>query len=370
MSASATTIDASARHAGAVRYWLKRLHLWVGLSLGLVYALIALSGSVLVLQGPLLRLLHPPLAAHALPDATARAAVLTRIAHEWPSRRLRSADLPTAELPVWQLYFSDGSRRYLDPANGNLLLTRATGSDLLLTLRDWHTHLLGGKTGEAVLGVLGWLTLGLLLSGVWLWWPGRRKLRSSLRMHTQPPARRWVSWHRSVGALSLPLLLLVTLTGTLMVYSAGTRHVLQTLFADAPVMPTPARVAPRPQAIDWATVLNAAQHALPGAELRRIALPSAKDGRVTIRARAPGEWHPVGRSQVWLDPYQARVLGAVDATAEGIGARLSNAVYPLHAGSVGGLAGKLLVLLCGLLPPFFLVTGFLFWRTHQRRNRQ
>ena len=370
MSASATIIDASTRHAGAVRYWLKRLHLWAGLSVGLVYALIALSGSVLVLQGPLLRLLHPSLAAHALPDATARAAVLTRIAHEWPSRGLRSADLPTAELPVWQLYFSDGSRRYLDPANGNLLLMRATGSDPLLTLRDWHTHLLTGETGEAVLGVLGWLTLGLLLSGVWLWWPGRRNLRSSLRMHTQPPARRWVSWHRSTGALSLPLLLLVTLTGTLMVYSAGTRHVLQTLFADAPARPTPTRIAPRPQAIDWAAVLDAAQHALPGAELRRIALPSAHDGRVTIRARAAGEWHPVGRSQVWLDPYRAQVLGAVDATTEGTGARLSNAIYPLHAGSVGGLTGKLLVLLCGLLPPFFLVTGFLFWRTRQRRGRQ
>lgn len=370
MSASATTIEASARRAGAVRYWLKRLHLWVGLSLGLVYALIALSGSVLVLQGPLLRLLHPPLAAHALPDATARATVLTRIAHEWPSRGLRSADLPTVELPVWQLYFSDGSRRYLDPANGNLLLTRTTGSDLLLTLRDWHTHLLAGETGEAVLGVLGWLTLGLLLSGVWLWWPGRRNLRGGLRVYTQPPARRWVSWHRCIGALSLPLLLLVSLTGTLMVYSAGTRHALQALFADAPAMPTPARIAPRPQAIDWAAVLDAAQHALPGAELRRIALPSATDGRVTIRARAPGEWHPVGRSQVWLDPYRAQVLGAVDATAEGGGARISNAVYPLHAGSVGGLAGTLLVLLCGLLPPFFLVTGFLFWRTRQRRNRQ
>ena len=96
---AATTVDASAHHAGAVRHWLKRLHLWVGLSVGLVYALIALSGSVLVLQGPLLRLMHPPLAAHALPDAAARTAVLTRIAHEWPSRGLRGADLPTAGLP-------------------------------------------------------------------------------------------------------------------------------------------------------------------------------------------------------------------------------------------------------------------------------
>ncbi|MGB5938914.1 MAG: PepSY domain-containing protein, partial [Rhodanobacter sp.] len=118
----------------------------------------------------------------------------------------------------------------------------------------------------------------------------------------------------------------------------------------------------------WAAVLGAAQRALPGAELRRIALPSLDDGRVVIRARAPGEWHPVGRSQVWIDPRGAQVLGAVDATSEGTGTRVSNAIYPLHAGSVGGLAGKLLVLLSGLLPPFFLVTGFLSWRARQRRR--
>lgn len=367
MAVSTTATGATARRTGAMRHWLKRLHLWVGLSVGLAYALIALSGSVLVLQGPLLRLMHPSLAAHALPDATARAAVLARLAREWSPEGLRSADLPTAELPVWQLYFPGGTRRYLDPSDGSLLLTRTPGSDPLLALREWHTHLLAGKTGEAVLGVLGWLTLGLLLSGVWLWWPGRRNLRNSLRIHAQPPARRWFSWHRSMGVLSLPLLLLVTLTGTLMVYGAGARHALQVLFADAPA-PTPDRIAPRPQPIDWAAVLGAAQRALPGAELRRIALPSLDDGRVVIRARAPGEWHPVGRSQVWIDPRGAQVLGAVDATSEGTGTRVSNAIYPLHAGSVGGLAGKLLVLLSGLLPPFFLVTGFLSWRARQRRR--
>jgi uncharacterized iron-regulated membrane protein len=99
-----------------------------------------------------------------------------------------------------------------------------------------------------------------------------------------------------------------------------------------------------------------------------VVLPSASDGRVTIRARAPGEWHPVGRSQVWLDPYHAQVLGAADASADDTGARISNAIYPLHAGSVGGPLGKLLVIACGLLPSFFLVTGVLFWRARTRRR--
>jgi uncharacterized iron-regulated membrane protein len=353
------------RHA--LRHWVKRLHLWAGLSVGSVYALIALSGSVLALETPLLRLAHPALAAHALPDPSQRAAVLARIAAEH-APGLRAVDLPLPSLPVWQLYFASGSRRYLDPSNGRLLLTRAPGSDALLTIHDWHTHLLGGESGEAVLGVIGWLALGLLCSGAWLWWPGRRKLRSSVRLYAQPPIRRWLSWHRSVAAMSLPLLLLVSLTGTLMVYSGGARQLLRAVFQDRAEAALPARIAPRDQPIDWRAVLASAQCALPGAELHRIVLPSASDARVTIRDRAPGEWHPVGRSQVWLDPYRAQVLGVVNASTEGTGARISNAIYPLHAGSVGGPLGKLLVLACGLLPPFFLVTGLLFWRARTRRR--
>lgn len=366
--AAAGPMTATRTTAGGTRHWIRRLHLWAGLSVGLVYALIALSGSVLVFQTPLLRWLHPQLSGHAQADAGTRAAVLAKLSREWSASGLRSADLPTADLPVWQLYFADGSRRYLDPGDGHLLLTRAPGSDLLLTLRDWHTHLLAGETGETLLGIFGWITLGLLVSGIWLWWPGRHKLGASLRLHAQPPARRWLSWHRSLGALSLPLLLLVTLTGTLMIYSAATRRVLQTLANDAPAV-VPAPVAPQPGPIDWRAVLDMAQHALPDAQLRRIAMPKANDGRVVIRARSPGEWHPVGRSQIWIDPRRMQVLATRDASIDGLGARTSNTIYPLHAGSVGGLIGAWLVLLAGLLPPFFLVTGFLFWRARQPRKR-
>lgn len=165
------------------------------------------------------------------------------------------------------------------------------------------------------------------------------------------------------------MLLLVTLTGTLMIYSAGTRHALQTAFADAPITPAPSAVAPQARGVGWGTVLDAAQRALSHAQLRRIALPSSSDGRVTIRARSPGEWHPVRRSQVWIDPWRAKVLAAVDATTEGTGTRAGNAIYPLHAGAVDGLTGQWLVLLSGLLPPFFLISGFLFWRARRPRKR-
>ena len=41
---------------------------------------------------------------------------------------------------------------------------------------------------------------------------------------------------------------------------------------------------------------------------------------------------------------------------------MSQALYPLHVGAVGGTAMKWATALIGLLPAFLLVTGFLFWR--------
>lgn len=359
---------AAVRHRSGPRHWLKRLHLWLGLSIGVVYALIALSGSILVLQGPLLRLAHPELTAHALPAPAQRAAVMQRIVADWSARGLRAADLPTAGLPVWQLYFRDGSRRYLDPAGGDLLLTRRRGHDLLLTLREWHTHLLGGHGGETLLGAIGWASIFLLASGIVLWWPGRRRLIPNLRPYAQPPIRRWLTWHRSVGALALPMLLLITLTGTLMTYHRATHRVLHSLLGGPPDRPPPARIQPREQAIDWRAVLDAAQRALPNAELHRIGLPQAGDARMNIRARSRGEWHPVGRSVIWLDPYTARVLARRNATTDDAASRLDGALYPLHSGAVGGWPWRLLATLAGLLPLFFVVTGLLFWRARTRRH--
>ncbi|MEI7035789.1 PepSY-associated TM helix domain-containing protein [Fulvimonas yonginensis] len=353
--------------AHGLRHWLRKLHLWLGLSLGTAYALVALSGSVLALQGPWLRAAHPELARHTLPTPAQEAAVLGRIAREWAPRGLRGADLPDADLPVWQLYFDGGARRYLDPASGELLLTRSAGNDVLLALRDWHTRLLAGHAGETWLGVLGWSSLILLVSGVVLWWPGRGRFLAHLKPHAQPPVRRWLTWHRSLGALSLPLLLLVTLTGTSMCYHAGTRQALQALFADARESPPPAPIGSREDPIDWPAVLAAARGALPGATLSRVTLPSERDGRLVIRAHVPGEWNPTGRSMIWIDPYRVRVLGAVDATGADTGAQVNNAIYPLHAGTTGPV-WRTLVFVSGLLPPFFLVTGFLFWRARTRRR--
>ncbi|MEH6416677.1 PepSY-associated TM helix domain-containing protein [Pseudomonas sp. CGJS7] len=367
-----STSQAPQRSKPRFRAALKWLHLWLGLSAGTLFAIVALSGTVLAFQRELALWAYPQLQRDAATTVEQRGQALARIVGQWQSQGMTSLDLPTAQMPVWQGYFPNNERRYFDPASGELLLTRNTGNDAVLWLRDLHIHLLAGKAGEQVLGVVGIVALFMLISGLYLWWPRWSALAASLKWYRGPPTRRWLSWHRGIGLWLLPLTLLAALTGTAMVYDEVARDGLRAAFGDAKPRKPP-KLAAREQPIDWVAVLRAAEATtaanggLADAQLRRIGLPKVGSGLVTVRGRAVGEWHPVGRSMVWIDPYQGRVLGTLDATAQGRGSRVNEAIYPLHGGFVGGRAWQILIALTGLMPPFLLITGFLFWR--RRRGR-
>lgn len=340
-----------------LRRGLAWLHLWVGLTVGSIFALNGVAGSVLVFHTDLLRWQHPELIAH---KPHADPVVLEQLVAQWAPRGVRSIDLPKPELPVWQAYFANGERAYFAPEDGALLLQRAPDNDVLMWLHEWHVALLGHDTGKQVLGVIGWISLGLLVSGLYLWWPKPGRWRSHLRVHTHPPVRRWVTWHRSGGALLLPLLLLATVTGVGMVYGKGFHAVFTAALGGA--APTSPKLKGAPDEVDWNRVLERAHHALPGARLSRVSMPKPDSRVISFRARAAGEWHPNGRSEVHVDAAGTRVLDVFDATAQAAGARASAALYPLHIGVVGGSAARWVTAIVGLLPMFLLVTGFLFWR--------
>lgn len=349
-----------------LRSTLSWLHLWLGLTVGTAFALIGLSGSVLVFHDDLLTWQHPRLATH---EVVVDGEVLAGILAEWQPRGLRSLHFPEPDgLPVYQGYFLDGHRAYFAPEDGELLLSRDTGDDWLLFLSDFHIHLLGGEAGHQVLGVVGWIATFLLLSGLYLWWPALGRMLAHLRMYSGPPVRRWLSWHRSIGALGLPLVLLLTLTGTGMVYHGGFRAVLTGVFGGGPAPATPGRAATGDTAPDWPRILATADAALADARLTRTSPPEPGSDVIGFRARAAGEWHPNGRSLVYTDRSGEHLLLAHDATDQALGARMTEAIYPLHIGSVGGPLYRWLVAFGGLLPAFALVTGFLFWR--RRRGKR
>ena len=90
----------SAPSAWRFRPVLKWLHLWLGLSVGLVFAVVSLTGTVLAFQSELLLAAHPELERERLPPLALQGHALARIVAEAEESGIRSIDLPSPRLPA------------------------------------------------------------------------------------------------------------------------------------------------------------------------------------------------------------------------------------------------------------------------------
>lgn len=375
---------------GSLRAWVRRLHLWLGLSLGLIFVLLGLTGSALVFYQDIDRWLHPEVPASAADggpgwDDPVWDRALATVRARWPERQGawrfeatgEAGPIPARYLPAQREHAGRMTMVWLSADGREVLREAAWGSDAMTWLYDLHMALLAGDTGQAVVGGSG-LGLGvLLLSGVWAWWP-RGRFGPALRFKRDAvPVRRLYDLHKWAGLLSLPLLVMLVGTGVMLALPGPSDAMLSALIGPVSrpqkvVVPVPAAVAPQ-STVSLSTALAAAHRALPQARLAWMevpGLPSADGARqglqqqraVMVRVQQPGD--PSRRfphSYVWIHPMTGDVMAVHDRERLGAAHSINNWLHPLHDASVGGLPLRLLVALIGLAPAALFVTGLVRW---------
>ena len=172
----------------ALRKPLLTFHLWTGITVGLVFTVVALSGAALIFRSSLERSLDPQLfivvpGATRLPinDLVARA----KAAHPGPeflSVRLWSD--PTRPLTA---LFNDKKYVHLNPYTGAVLGIRARYGEGFGWIEAIHKYLLLEPTmGETINGSFAIAFVALLGAGLVLWWPAtRRALIAGLTFNRQ-----------------------------------------------------------------------------------------------------------------------------------------------------------------------------------------
>ncbi|WP_296218610.1 PepSY domain-containing protein [uncultured Sphingomonas sp.] len=356
----------------------RRIHLWLGLTIGLLFAVISLTGSALVFYVGIDAALHPetqveqrapapgwtsPVWDRAL--ATARAARFDP-AGKWsfevtggggaiPARYYpptSSTVRHPQRLMVW--FSADGSR---------ILRVAPWGGYLMSWLYELHMHLLAGNVGAQVVGWSGVIMLVLLLSGLIAWWP-RGSWRKALAFRRNaPPIRRLNDIHRLVGVGSGGLLLILVASGVILALPA----VKAALLSPATV-PEPPAIAGSGPALPIRRALAGVRAAVPDARLAFIDVPGDPAVPYRVRIQVPNDPHRrFPGSYVFVDQRSARIVALHNVRDGGLGTAINTWVRPLHDGSVGGLVGRIVAVLVGLAPAALFVTGLLRWQ--RRRGR-
>ena len=191
------------RHLRSQRRLWFQVHLWLGLSLGVILSVIGLTGSVLVFWMEIDEFLHPDLIRVAAPEnagyrsleeiaASARAAIppgATLYELNWPRHRNAAVicgfGMPNpaarGEPDSWDIF--------VDPYTA-----RVTGKRLWYSAENWwnnaflgilfkiHYALMIRRWGTVLVGSMTFLFLLMTFTGLCVWWPLSGKWRQALTM--------------------------------------------------------------------------------------------------------------------------------------------------------------------------------------------
>ncbi len=348
---------------------LPLIHAWAGTLVCLLLAVVALSGSALVFKNGFVRMTVPGANVALATDPTSIAVPIANLEATKPKRQITFIALGSETLGVHQVGYKDNTGAYVD-ALGQPVASWAHNGRFEVWLLDLHEHLLSGDTGEIIVGIGGLLAVVMTLTGIVIWLPSLRTFNWAI-IPRSSARRDLVNSHRNLGIImALPIILMAS-TGASMVFADQTRWLLaKALPSELP------RKAPKATAgsINWDKALEVAQTAFPDATMRLIVFPKKPTDPLTIRLRQSEEWHPNGRTLVWIDPKTSEVLGIVDALKLKPNHRVFNAIYPLHAAKLGqGGPGRIVdvaTALTGLsLVALGLIGAFSFVRTLVGRPR-
>ncbi|WP_189302766.1 PepSY-associated TM helix domain-containing protein [Streptomyces albospinus] len=165
-------------------------------------------------------------------------------------------------------------------------------------------------------------------------------------------------WHFYAGLLVTPLLILLAVTGGIYLFKPAYENWvykdLRTVHAAQSAKPVP-----------LAAQVDAVRKAKPEATIQSVTPPSdaTHSTMVTLAADGGGPWAPT--VSVYVNPYDAKVLGSVDNAKT-----FMQKVRDLHGHLLSGSVGDRLVELTASWAAILTCTGlYLWWRTRPRDGR-
>ncbi|MEI9927189.1 MAG: PepSY-associated TM helix domain-containing protein [Sphingomonas sp.] len=153
-----------------------QVHKWIGLTLAVLIIPLSLTGSALVWDEPIQRMLHPELQASGPAALPATAYVDAARAALRSGEIVSRLDMPGGEaVTVTAIRAGKGMPQratvYLDPANARVLGVERSGAGIFRVFHNLHGQLLVPGVGRAIVGWIGVAMLLSSLTGLWLWWP-------------------------------------------------------------------------------------------------------------------------------------------------------------------------------------------------------
>lgn len=359
-----------------LRSLLLATHLYIGISVGLVFVLAGLTGSALVFYVEIDRLLNPDLviAKSQAKEPKTYQEVYEVLRKQFPDRAKGwRFELPVEpDRPIMARYYKPIEKEHLtfapfivaiDPYSLKVINARFWGDYFVTWIYDLHYTLLMDRFGRILMGFLGFVYLATILIGLYLWWPKSAKWKQALKVvPRQTSKKRIYDIHTITGFYSVFLLIALLVTGVVLSKPEWVKPILNeaSSIREAPVLESKI-IGVEKITVDKA--LELAQRQYPDASPRWVETPSGDKGVFLIRLRKPSEpGNRFPKTQVWIDQYTGKVLQSWSGLERPAGQTFLDWMHPIHSGEAFGLVGRLIIFVSGFIPLVLWLTGLIRWR--------
>lgn len=367
-----------------MKKFLKQLHLWLSVPLGILITLICLSGASLAFEKEITQAMHPELYKTEYTEGAPMLApsVLARhITAQLPDTlQLSSLQLPGKPDGVCIAGFTNAGRKtlsvnpYTGAVNGWI-----ESNSFFSTMRKLHRWMLdppakkgAPSVGKYIVGISTLLMGIILISGLVIWIPRTQKgLKNRLRVCCSKGWRRfWYDSHVSLGIYALPFLLLMVLTGLTWSFSWYRTGVYALFGASDKRMAQknpqdkqqPDKKERKSQSADF-TAWDKAM-----AQLKRSHTAYQKIEFKDNEAKVGLE---DGASVTFsIIPHTGELHEAAKKGKEGQPVNMKRLIYSLHTGSWGGMTTRILYFLAALIGGILPLTGYYLWIRRTLRKKK
>lgn len=375
----------------AIAAWL---HLWIGLTTGIIVVIVSITGCILVFDEELFEYFHPDLVTATGTGPTRPVSELLLVAQKALGGKKEITDIRMGQngksyvftatkvnkrSDITLSYFSQFKYRddvYVNPYTGRVLGVIDVRYEFFNVIEQLHRQLLLVKpVGSVVVGSCILLFLLMMVTGFILWFPRNyRQLRQNLSVKWKAKWKR-VNYdlHNSLGFYVLPVAMIIAITGLVWSFKWWEKGIYKTLGSPKPVVLL--RKAPAVNTADTTgnhldQIVHTLKQEVKGNYLT-IGLNLPEEGNkvliafVYIKNRTDG-WRNI--SYYYFDTRTGRLFDQIKHTQKPLGLKWRNSNKDIHTGRIYGLPTQILAFLASLVCASLPITGFLIWWNKRRKK--
>lgn len=370
-----------------------QLHLWLGLTSGLIVVIMAATGCILAFEEELKHIVHPnryfvenigrkklelsqltEKAEKALPEGLK---VKRVVMSSDPSRTyvFRTLKMDEEAWTYWGTYLYY-YRIYVDPYNGKVQEVEDAKKDFFEIVLDLHRRLLlGEKIGKTITGYSTLIFAIILLSGLVIWYPRKMSKTMLKGMFFIKTSANWkrinYDAHNVLGFYAVIPLLLISYSALIWSFEDVDKCVKNTLNGNTTEKKAKSTI-PSEELSDRNNILNLIGNTMEkGLKDKKSALinfPRSEEG--TYYAELTYDGRQYRNEHFNFDQYSGDILKSQSYKNKniGYGTALRERNYDLHTGSILGLTTRIIYFLVAVIALSLPITGFIIYLNKKKKK--